>query len=80
MDETEGMRRAMVTVINAEPGSREDLEGTYGKVWDTEQLRSEFEVIGFMAPMIGVQRKSDGKKGAMMFQHSPRFYFEFMED
>ena len=79
MDETEGLRKVMVAVINAAPGSRESLESEHGKVWDTDQLRSEFEVIGFMAPMIGVKRKSDGKKGAMMFQHSPRFYFHFME-
>jgi len=80
MDETEGLRKVMVAVINAAPGSRESLESEHGKVWDTDQLRSEFEVIGFMAPMIGVKRKSDGKKGSMLFQHSPRFYFHFMED
>jgi len=46
-------------------------------VWDTDQLRAEFEVTGFMAPFVAVRRKSDGVKGAMMFQHHPRFYFDF---
>ena len=35
-------------------------------------------MIGFMAPFIGVERKSDGQKGSIEFQHSPRFYFNFV--
>jgi hypothetical protein len=34
-------------------------------------------VIGFMAPLVVVRRKHDGKKGSLEFQHSPRFYFGF---
>ena len=30
-----------------------------------------------MAPLVVVRRKSDGVKGSLMFQHSPRFYFGF---
>ena len=30
-----------------------------------------------MAPLIAVRRKSDGVKGSLMFQGSPRFYFGF---
>jgi hypothetical protein len=76
-DPTEEIRREMVAEINAEPGSRAALEAKHGQVWDTDQLRDEFEVIGFMAPLVGVRRKSDGVKGSLMFQHNPRFYFEF---
>jgi hypothetical protein len=80
MDETEDIRRQMGHAINAEPDSREGLEQVYGKVWDTAQLTEEFEVKGFMAPMVVVKRKSDGVVGSMTFQHSPRYYFDFIED
>jgi len=33
-----------------------------------------------MAPFIAVQRKSDGVKGSLEFQHQPRFYFNFQAD
>ena len=33
--------------------------------------------IGFTAPLVVVRRKSDGQKGSLMFQASPRFYFGF---
>ena len=76
-DPTETIRREMVTEINAEPGSREYLEAKHGKVWSTSELQEEFEAIGFMAPLIVVRRRSDGVKGSLTFQHSPRFYFDF---
>lgn len=79
-DETEAIRREMVAQINAEPGSRAALEAKHGQVWDTDQLRDEFEVIGFMAPLVGVRRRSDGVKGSLMFQHNPRFYFGFQPE
>jgi hypothetical protein len=77
MDPTENIRRAMVAEINAVPGSREALEAEHGQVWDTDQMCAEFTAIGFAAPFVVVRRKSDGKKGSLMFQHSPRFYFSF---
>lgn len=76
-DSTEEIRREMVAEINAEPGSREALEVQHGQVWSTDQLQEDFDVLGFMAPIIAVLRKSDGRKGSLMFQHSPRFYFSF---
>ncbi len=76
-DPTEPIRRERLIEINAEPGSREALEGVYGQVWDTQQLAEDFEVIGFMAPLVVVRRKSDGVKGSLAFQHNPRFYFNF---
>lgn len=80
MDETEDIRRELVNEINADPSGRQALEAKYGQVWDTDQLRQDFEAIGFMAPFIVVRRKSDGKEGSLMFQHNPRFYFSFTED
>jgi len=80
MDETEAARRIMVAGINEFPGSREALTAEHGQVWDTTELSKDFEVTGFCAPFVVVKRKSDGAKGSLMFQHSPRFYFSFTKD
>jgi hypothetical protein len=76
-DPTETIRRSRLAEINAKPGSREALEAEHGKVWDTLELAAEFEVIGFMAPLVVVRRKADGKKGSLEFQHNPRLYFNW---
>jgi hypothetical protein len=79
IDPTEGMRREMVMDINRDPNGREALEEKHGQVWDTDQMTRDFSAIGFMAPFISVKRKSDGVRGLLMFQHQPRFYFNFTE-
>ena len=79
-DPTENIRRKEVAEINAQPGSREALEAKHGRVWDTDELREEFDVIGFLAPFVAVSRKSDGVKGSLKFQHNPRLYFNFQVD
>jgi hypothetical protein len=76
-DPTEAIRREMVATINAVPGSREALEAEHGQVWDTKQLGEDYEVLGFAAPLVVVRRKSDGVRGSLYFQHSPRLYFGF---
>ncbi len=76
-DPTEDIRKQMLVEINAAPGSREYLEAKHGQVWDTGELADDFEVIGFMAPIVVARRRSDGVKGSLMFQHNPRFYFGF---
>ncbi len=76
-DATEPYRRQRLAEINTDPGSREALEAQHGQVWSTDQLSDDFEVTGFMAPLVVVRRKSDGTKGSLEFQHSPRFYFSF---
>lgn len=78
-DPTETVRKQLLVEINAEPGSREYLEAKHGQVWDTSQLSDDFEVIGFAAPLVVARRKSDGVKGSLMFQASPRFYFGWEE-
>jgi hypothetical protein len=80
VDDTEAIRRQKLAEINAHPGNREALEAAHGKVWDTNQLAEDFEVIGFLAPYVVVRRKADGVKGSLAFQHSPRFYFDFQPD
>ncbi len=79
-DSTEAIRRKMVAEINAVEGSREYLEAKHGEVWDTSELQEQFEVLGFMAPFVGVRRRCDGVRGNVMFQASPRFYFRFQPE
>lgn len=79
-DPTEAIRRQQVAEINAKPGSREALEAEHGQVWSTQELRQDFDVLGFMAPYIVVRRKSDGAKGSLQFQHQPRLYHSFSAD
>lgn len=76
-DETESIRREMVATINANAGPRADLESQHGQVWDTGQLTEDFQVLGFAAPFVIVKRRSDGLRGSLMFQNSPRFYYSF---
>lgn len=76
-DPTEAARRQRLKEINTEADERTALEARHGKVWDTRELAAEFVIIGFMAPIIVVQRKADGVKGSLEFQHQPRYYFNF---
>jgi hypothetical protein len=50
------------------------------QTWDTTALQRDFEVIGFAAPYVVVRRKSDGVTGSLQFTHSPRVYFDWVED
>jgi hypothetical protein len=82
-DPTEDIRRHAVGVINSAVKSndaideRTRLENKYGQVWDTSELTRDFEVKAFLAPFVSVKKKDTGENGTMLFQHSPRFYFEF---
>lgn len=79
-EEMESKRRGIMNTINACRFNREQSEKVYGQVWDTEQLKAEFQVHGFLAPFVAVTRLSDGKKGSLTFQHMPRFYFAWSPD
>jgi hypothetical protein len=80
VDVTEPYRRPELRTINAEAAeSRKEAEAKYGQCWDTAEMQRDFAVDSFMAPYVGVTRKSDGKKGTLKFQHSPRIYFGFEE-
>jgi hypothetical protein len=78
-DPTEGFRREMVSELNRSPGGREDLEAKYGQVWDTAEMIADFQAVGFLAPYTHVVRRSDKVQGTLMFQHNPRFYFNFVK-
>lgn len=79
-DPTEDIRRKEIKEINSSPKNREELELLHGKVLSTQELAEEFEVLGFLAPYAVVKRKKDDVVGSFKFQHSPRYYFEFMPD
>jgi len=59
---------------------RETLEQEFGQVWDTDDLRRDFEVLGFLAPCVSVRRRVDQVMGTLMFQHQPRLYYAFKID
>lgn len=79
VDKTESIRREMVAAINRNKSDRQILEEHYGQVWDRDELQQDFIVEAFFAPFIIVTRKSDGKRGSLMFQDMPRYYFSFQE-
>lgn len=57
---------------------REDLEAKYGKVWNDEELLTDFGVQFFEGPRAHVIRRADGQRGTVGFVDSPRFYFTFI--
>lgn len=58
----------------------DDLDGDTGPTWTTDEMRAEFEVLGFTAPFVVVRRRSDGQLGSLEFTHQPRVYFGWRED
>jgi hypothetical protein len=79
-DPLECILRARQAELNSNPRTRDQLEATYGQVWDTEELSQDFEVVGFLAPCVVVKRRSDGVIGSLELQHQPRYYFRFGPD
>jgi hypothetical protein len=45
----------------------------------TAEMQEQYEVLGFAYYMCVVKRKSDGVKGTLDFDHSPRLYYNFQE-
>jgi hypothetical protein len=74
------MREAIRLELKDNSKTRQQLEADGEKVYDASELQAEFTVHGFLAPYVFATRKSDGKKGTLMFQHGPRFYFGFEEE
>jgi len=66
-DPTENIRRERQAQLNSEAGGLQRLEDLYGQVWSTDDLRRDFEVIGFMAPYVVVRERKTGKKGSLEF-------------
>jgi hypothetical protein len=73
--DTAEIRQALIEAGQPEQALAADPDRT----WNTEQLRDEFEVLGYLAPFVTVRRKSDGQLGSLEFTHSPRVYFGWRE-
>ena len=56
---------------------RQKLTDIHGDVWNTTELQRDFSVESFLAPLVIVTRRSDGQRGTLDFNHSPRFYYSF---
>ena len=72
-DPTESMRREMRANVYRDLAKAD-------KWWTTEDLRRDYEVLAFAAPLVVVKRKADGATGTFEFTHMPRFYFNWVED
>ena len=59
--------------------TRDELNETWGETYSTAELTKNFQVESFLAPLVIVNRRSDGARGTLDFQHAPRFYFNFRE-
>ena len=59
--------------------TKEELERIYDEVLTTSEAIERYEFIAFCAPFVEVRRKTDNQIGTLEFQHSPRFYFKFVE-
>jgi hypothetical protein len=80
MTNDELYRRARQAELNAVAAERATLEVAYRQVWNTDELKRDFEVIGFLAPFVVVCNRKTGKKGSLEFQDDPRYYFNWLED
>jgi hypothetical protein len=54
-----------------------ELPGPDEPQWDTVTLSRDFKVLSFGAPYALVERRSDGKRGTLQFNHEPRVYWDF---
>jgi hypothetical protein len=79
-DATEAIRRKLMVELAREAAGRATLERRHGQVWNPVELRRDFEVIGFLAPLAVVRRKSDSMLMTLMFQPQPRLYFNLKPD
>lgn len=68
-------------LMDRHPRSREELTVMVAKpVYDQDELRDQYEVLGFRAPFVIVRERGSGRQGSMIFQNHPRFYFSFQTD
>ena len=65
----------LIYITGGDNMTKQDLIDTYGTVWTTDELTSEFSIDSFMAPFCFGTHKESGRKYSIQFQHSPRFYF-----
>lgn len=78
--DAEQIRRNIRKALDEDAMPLEELKARHGDVWTTDELRQQFEVVGFGAPLVVVRRRCDNKLGSLFFQGAPRFYWGFKED
>ena len=59
---------------------KQELENLHKEVLTTSEAIEKYEFIAFCAPFVEVRRRADDCLGTLEFQHSPRFYFNFLSD
>ena len=67
-------RRIMPT-----PRTRTDLEQEFGKVWDTQELATEFVITSIIGLEVVVRRKADNVVGMLTYQNEPRLFYRWVE-
>ena len=73
-------RKRLAAYINMKRLERDRLSERYSDIYNSDELTKNFRVESFAAPFVLVTRKEDGQRGTLLFQHHPRFYFQFKED
>lgn len=79
-EESDDGRGELAFTVNNNPKTREELEAKFPKVWNTEELKQDFEVIAFAAPFVKTIYKTSHKLEVLGFQHHPRFYFSLFPE
>lgn len=79
-DPTEVIRKEIETVLDTNTTMVVAVAEANGGAMTTAEMTALYDVLGFLSPFVVVRRKSDGKKGSLMFTHDPRRYFSFKED
>lgn len=59
------------------PDIYQQIGGSNGLCWTTDELTEEFEVTSFMAPYCFAIRRKTGEKGSFTFLHMPRIYYNW---
>lgn len=73
LDEIEGDPEELRRQLEREVGRNPRITG---RVWSRRELEQEFVILGEKAPVIGVQRRSDGVRGTMMTRKNLYWGFE----
>jgi hypothetical protein len=63
--------------MEAPTQTREQLEAKHGQVWDSYTLARDYEVESFSGHCVVATRRTDGKRGVLVFQRYPRYYWGF---
>lgn len=69
--------RMLDRYINGTPREFDELEGSYDEVWSERDAAERFEIYGFKPPFALARCIATGERGTLLFQNSPRYYFNW---